>query len=630
MGSGGLAVRIWAGLSSCSFATLVLLTGCNLQSTAPSAPEAGARIEGSVHGGQQPVNGAHVYLFAAGTSGYGGASTSLITSGSSGSDALGEYVLTASDGTFSISGDYSCTSGTQVYLLAAQGNPGLSGNQINANLALMAALGQCPSAGNFAGTVPFISVNEVTTVASVYAISGFMTDLTHVSSSGTALAQTGIANAFAAVPNLVNIGTGAALATTPVGNGTVPQGEINTLANIIASCVNTAGACSSACTTLFADATNGGTQPTDTVTAALNIAHNPGTNIAALFGLQASSAPFAPALSAVPNDFTIALMFTGGGIYSPGTIAIDAAGNVWATGVNNVNELSPIGTPISPSSGYTAGVGSDPGGIAADASGYIWVVNSNSVSKLIAATGAPVVGSPYSGGGLNNPNSIAIDAQGNLWITNSSSNVTELNGATGAPLSITGYADPNDEFDIAIDASGTVLASGGVLSSHTGVLTVSPAAYSGSVYVVGGDGPIAFDSAGNAWIGGSGGVTLTSAWSAAAGSPFSGGGECGYCTNSVAIDGAGNVWLSDGEFEPPDRVGLSELSNSGAPVSPSTGYQTSYLGYPLQIAIDGSGNVWVADGGVGSVDLIEFVGAAVPVVTPLAAGVVNNTLGTRP
>jgi sugar lactone lactonase YvrE len=149
--------------------------------------------------------------------------------------------------------------------------------------------------------------------------------------------------------------------------------------------------------------------------------------------------------------------------------------------------------------------------------------------------------------------------------------------------------------------------------------------------VVGGDGPIAFDSAGNAWIGGSSGVTeLTSAWSAAAGSPFSGGGECGYCTQGIAIDGAGNVWLSDGEFVSPFRVGLSELSNSGAAVSSPTGYQTSYLGYPLGIAIDGSGNVWVADGGIGSLDIIEFIGAAVPVVTPLAAGVASNTLGTRP
>ena len=47
------------------------------------------------------------------------------------------------------------------------------------------------------------------------------------------------------------------------------------------------------------------------------------------------------------------------------------------------------------------------------------------------------------------------------------------------------------------------------------------------------------------------------------------------------------------------------------------------------IAIDGSGNVWVAgDDNVGP--LTEFVGAAAPVVTPLAAGATYKQLGTRP
>jgi hypothetical protein len=47
------------------------------------------------------------------------------------------------------------------------------------------------------------------------------------------------------------------------------------------------------------------------------------------------------------------------------------------------------------------------------------------------------------------------------------------------------------------------------------------------------------------------------------------------------------------------------------------------------IAIDGSGDVWVAsDDNVGP--LAEFVGAAVPVVTPLAAGATYKQLGTRP
>ena len=293
-----------------ALATITLLTGCSLTNTATPGTSVGPLLKGNVHGGRQPVVGAHVYLFAAGTSGYGGASTSLITAGSAaGNDTLGNYVTTDSGGSFSVTGDYTCTTGTQVYLLATGGNPGLSGSQTNPNLALMAALGQCPASGTLATALPVVSINEVTTVASVYALSGFMTDLTHVSSSGTALSNTGMANAFANVNNLVNIVTGTALATTPAGNGTVPQAEINTLANILAACVNSVGASSTTCSSLFSTALNGSTQPTDTVTAALNIAQHPGTGITALYALGNTTPPFAPALTAQhqttsPSDST--------------------------------------------------------------------------------------------------------------------------------------------------------------------------------------------------------------------------------------------------------------------------------------------------------------------------------------
>jgi hypothetical protein len=46
--------------------------------------------------------------------------------------------------------------------------------------------------------------------------------------------------------------------------------------------------------------------PNETASAAINIAHNPRTNIAALYGLQpALDAPFQPQLGAAPDDFTI-------------------------------------------------------------------------------------------------------------------------------------------------------------------------------------------------------------------------------------------------------------------------------------------------------------------------------------
>ena len=61
----------------------LVLTGCSLTSTTAPTSEisvSGDAIHGIVHGGQQPIKGAHVYLYAAGTGGYGTASTSLLTS----------------------------------------------------------------------------------------------------------------------------------------------------------------------------------------------------------------------------------------------------------------------------------------------------------------------------------------------------------------------------------------------------------------------------------------------------------------------------------------------------------------------------------------------------------------------
>jgi hypothetical protein len=47
----------------------------------------------------------------------------------------------------------------------------------------------------------------------------------------------------------------------------------------------------------------------------------------------------------------------------------------------------------------------------------------------------------------------------------------------------------------------------------------------------------------------------------------------------------------------------------------------------LRVAVDGAGNVWVllADNTV-----TEYVGAATPVVTPLALGLKNKKLATKP
>src|ERR1700690_2423006 len=96
-----------------------------------------------VHGGQQPIVGAHVYLYAAHTTHYGDTAISLLQSaGGTSVEGNGDYYYaTQSGGTFSITGDFTCPSpGSQVYLYAVGGDPGL-GQGANSAIGLMAALG---------------------------------------------------------------------------------------------------------------------------------------------------------------------------------------------------------------------------------------------------------------------------------------------------------------------------------------------------------------------------------------------------------------------------------------------------------------------------------------------------------
>jgi streptogramin lyase len=229
------------------------------------------------------------------------------------------------------------------------------------------------------------------------------------------------------------IATGTALTTTPAGNGTVPQSTINTIADILASCVNSNGAVTgptnpTACYTLFNNIMSAGAtgpQATDTATAAIYLAQNPypgSTQMANLFGSPAPASPFTPSLSSQPNDFTVGLIFSGGGIARPLSIAIDGSGNVW-TG------------------NYTLGVGPTPG--------------TSSLSELAGGTGTPISGaSGYTGGGLNQPNYIAIDTAGNAWVADEAgSSLSRFDGSTGTTITGGGV---NNAFSVAIDGSGNV------------------------------------------------------------------------------------------------------------------------------------------------------------------------------
>jgi hypothetical protein len=109
--------------------------------------------------------------------------------------------------------------------------------------------------------------------------------------------------------------------------------------------------------------------------------------------------------------------------------------------------------------------------------------------------------------------------------------------------------------------------------------------------------------------------------------------------NSVAVDGAGNVWaLNKGTTTAQGTAGVAEFATNGtagtaALLSPagtaSEGFGSSfglYLGSPQGLAIDPSGNMWFATAG-GS-QLYYLVGVAAPTRTPLSASYAH--IGTKP
>jgi hypothetical protein len=400
---------------------------------------------GRVMGGQQGISAASIYLYAAGASGYGSAAASLLTSSAGNQDGSGNwYVKTNASGDFAITGDWSCPSSpspSYLYVLAIGGDPG--GSAANPNLAMLAALGPCSGVNSST----YVMVNEVTTVASIWALSPFMTGTTNIGSS--AANQLGLADAFAAVNSVANIATGTASGPSLPTGATLPISKINTLADILSGCVNTTGGTagdSSPCGKLFTATTVNSVAPTNTAAAALNMAQHPAASVSALFALQTASPPFLPDLSTAPNDLTIAINYTGGGLNAPKAIATDQSGNVWVanSGGDKVSWFNNLGSSKLGTTGTSlSGV---PAGIAIDLTGNAWVTASNNdVYELSSSTGS-IVGSPLTG--FNAPSGIAIDGTNEIWVVNGgTSTVSAVNSSgtalTGSPFSGAGISTPD-------------------------------------------------------------------------------------------------------------------------------------------------------------------------------------------
>ena len=281
------------------FSGVIIVSGCTssnefgIQGTTSQE----VSFSGSVHGGQQPVAGATIQLYSVGTTADGATSTPLLTS----------TVTSAGDGTFNITGLYSCTNATLVYITASGGNPGLGAS--NPNLALMTALGPCSALS----PSTFIQINELTTIAAVNSLAPYMSSQSAIGSAPSD--QTALATAFSVANELVSSATGTSPGVGVPPGASIPINLIDTLGNILASCVNSTGGTAgdaSLCGQFFAEATPGNAAaPNNTIAALLDLANNPSLNTSLLYGLVSASSPFLPTLAAAPADFRILPLSSG-------------------------------------------------------------------------------------------------------------------------------------------------------------------------------------------------------------------------------------------------------------------------------------------------------------------------------
>ncbi len=266
------------------------------------------RQHGTVQSGETPIAGSNVTLYSAGASRSASASV------------LG-YATTDRNGAFAINYTQPLNSNAVLYLVADGFLPTRARTpRKEVRLATVLGTGQGPAN---------VVLNERTTVGTAYAMAQFI--------QGTNIAggSPGLQNAAATFKNLADVRTGEVgrvLANSPNGTETSTMAEFNSLSNLLAACVNATIALP--CNALFAATrTPAGQVPGDTLQAAVNIAHYPGSRAAALFLLSRVRMLYRPALNSAPDAWTIAIRYEGNGheFDGPGNMAIDQDGNVWAT-----------------------------------------------------------------------------------------------------------------------------------------------------------------------------------------------------------------------------------------------------------------------------------------------------------
>jgi streptogramin lyase len=583
------------------------------------------------------------------------------------------YSVPTSDqnGNFTVTGDFACGAygSSVVYLQAAGGNPGLSTVAATNTSLVLAALLQTNSSTPTALTCSQLSnantvnINELTTAAMGIAMGQFFTTTYGGSpssdgfgSGSSTQAQLGLTNAANTALALVSSATGVANTSYALALGSysvtvAPEAlKLQTIADILANCVNGATN-NSSCQTLFtAIKLTGSSTPTDTLQAAALFGINPtagnsATNMSNLFGLvTAIAAPF-PAVATEPADWTIGIQYTDTTttcttgdtgtciLNDPQEVLIDGSGNVWVMNHNSttaasVSELSPAGAPLLnvDKVGTTSFNIISPRNMALDTNGNAWIGTSTTAEIFeIVPGGSSAVLAPTS-----QPYAPIIDGSNNVFFgfasTSATASVEEFTGdtlsaahqieypilcstTTNAYTKCSSRAPAETNAFLpqygAIDTNGNLWFSDGANSPTTSVLIMSGYSFTCTVYPC---------------LGTTTGDTVAETYTILAG------GTSGLPTFAtpygVAAGPGGAVWFAN-NLTASNTLAEMTSTTAGANFGSAT-----TLNRPIYPAVDGAGNVWVTNNAGTSVS--EFQGTGANTGTALSPAVTGTAPYTVP
>ena len=181
--------NIVLGLAGTTLACI--LTGCGIgMLDTTESPASPGVFTGAVHGGESPLIYSKVSFYETAATGVATYNSATVSGGvyvpATPLTPLGS-TYTDANGNFSFGTALACTTSTDlVYAVASGGNSGAYPGSLNPQILLMAAVSPCTTLGS--STV--IVINELTTVAAAYALSGF-TSITGSYTTGTGTPITG-------------------------------------------------------------------------------------------------------------------------------------------------------------------------------------------------------------------------------------------------------------------------------------------------------------------------------------------------------------------------------------------------------------------------------------------------------